>query len=213
MPSTPAVIENSAKFRRGDRHPFLDGMFYLFKQHGRHVWVDFDKLTEFRATNSEWQRKWALAHRDKRNAKHRSWRHRNPQKRKAIRDRWREKNLQKFSGYQKKYIKKKRASCELYRLIGNMRCRVRAAFVSLGVKKTGRTMDHIGCTAKFLKSYLESLFQPGMTWERKSEIHIDHKIPLASAKTKEDLLKLFHYTNLQPLWAEENRSKNNRIIY
>jgi hypothetical protein len=38
-------------------------------------------------------------------------------------------------------------------------------------------------------------------------------IPLSSAKTEEEVYKLSHYTNLQPLWAEENYKKSNKIIW
>lgn len=51
-----------------------------------------------------------------------------------------------------------------------------------------------------------------MTWENRNEWHIDHITPLSSAKTEEELYKLCHYTNLQPLWAEENLKKGNKII-
>ena len=44
------------------------------------------------------------------------------------------------------------------------------------------------------------------------DIHIDHIIPLSSAKTEEEVYRLCHYTNLQPLWAEENLKKGNRIL-
>ena len=46
-----------------------------------------------------------------------------------------------------------------------------------------------------------------MSWENHGEWHIDHKKPLASAKTEEELKKLCHYTNLQPLWALDNIRK------
>ena len=46
-----------------------------------------------------------------------------------------------------------------------------------------------------------------MTWENRSEWHVDHIIPLATAKTEEDVYRLNHYTNLQPLWAHENIRK------
>ena len=45
-----------------------------------------------------------------------------------------------------------------------------------------------------------------MTWDKMGvEIHIDHIIPLSSAKTEEELYKLCHYTNLQPLCSKVNR--------
>ena len=55
-----------------------------------------------------------------------------------------------------------------------------------------------------------------MTWKnhtRTNGWHIDHIIPLASAKTRKELIKLFHYSNLQPLWEEENRKKSAKILY
>jgi hypothetical protein len=51
-----------------------------------------------------------------------------------------------------------------------------------------------------------------MTLENHGEWHLDHIIPLASATTEEEIIKLNHYTNFQPLWAEENLSKGDRII-
>ena len=51
-----------------------------------------------------------------------------------------------------------------------------------------------------------------MTWNNRSEWHIDHIIPLSSAKTEEELYKLFHYTNLQPLWAKDNLIKGKKTI-
>ena len=51
-----------------------------------------------------------------------------------------------------------------------------------------------------------------MCWENRNEWHIDHIIPLSSSKTEEDVFKLCHYTNLQPLWVNENLQKSNKII-
>ena len=42
--------------------------------------------------------------------------------------------------------------------------------------------------------------------------HIDHIVPLATAKTEEQVAKLNHYTNIQPLWAKDNLSKGAKII-
>ena len=72
----------------------------------------------------------------------------------------------------------------------------------------------IGCTPEFLKEYLEKQFKSGMTWKNHSlkGWHIDHIIPLNSAKTPEVVEKLMHYTNLQPMWAEDNIKKSNKIL-
>jgi hypothetical protein len=52
-----------------------------------------------------------------------------------------------------------------------------------------------------------------MSWDRiGKEIHIDHIIPLSSAKSEDEIYKLCHYTNLQPLWAEDNLKKSNKIL-
>jgi hypothetical protein len=60
--------------------------------------------------------------------------------------------------------------------------------------------------------YLGDLFTEKMNWDNYGEWHIDHIIPLSSANTEEEIYKLCHYTNLQPLWAEDNIKKSNKII-
>jgi len=35
---------------------------------------------------------------------------------------------------------------------------------------------------------------------------------LASAETEERLIELCHYTNLQPLWAQDNLSKGSKVL-
>ena len=54
-----------------------------------------------------------------------------------------------------------------------------------------------------------------MSWETHSLYgwHIDHIIPLSSAKTEEEIYQLCHYTNLQPLWAEDNLKKGDKLDY
>lgn len=80
--------------------------------------------------------------------------------------------------------------------------------------KYGRTLQLLGCSIKNLKQYLESQFQPGMTWNNhtKGGWHIDHIIPCSHFDlTKEDQQKkCFHYSNLQPLWEIDNLKKGNR---
>jgi hypothetical protein len=75
------------------------------------------------------------------------------------------------------------------------------------------TTEIIGCDYESFKIYFESLFTEGMSWDKLGyEIHIDHIIPLSSAKTEDDLYKLNHYTNLQPLWAKDNLIKGSKLL-
>jgi hypothetical protein len=79
--------------------------------------------------------------------------------------------------------------------------------------KSIKTFEVVGCSPEFLKEFLENKFTEGMSWERMGkDIHIDHIIPLSSAKTEEEIYGLCHYTNLQPLWAEDNLRKGDKIL-
>lgn len=101
-----------------------------------------------------------------------------------------------------------------YNLIRKYRNRLRdfKSYIDKDHKK-GKVLELLGCTPEFFKQHIENLFTEGMTWEKvfSGEIHIDHIIPLSSAKDEEDLKKLSHYTNLQPLWKLDNLSKGSKI--
>lgn len=94
----------------------------------------------------------------------------------------------------------------------NIRGLIKSAIKRRGYKKTSKTFDILGCDYETFKSYFESLFKPGMTWENHGEWHIDHIYPVSKAKDEQHLIELNHYTNLQPLWASENFTKGNKII-
>jgi hypothetical protein len=102
----------------------------------------------------------------------------------------------------------------LYKLKLSMRSRLRSFLKTKQVKKHNGTFQIIGCTPEYLKEYIENQFFSGMSWVNYGLYgwHIDHIIPLSSAKTEEEIFKLCHYTNLQPLWAEDNLKKNGRIL-
>lgn len=80
--------------------------------------------------------------------------------------------------------------------------------------KSKTTFEIVGLTAQELKIYIENKFTNGMTWENYGPYgwHIDHKIPLDSAKTEKDLYDLCCYTNLQPMWWNENLKKGSKIL-
>jgi hypothetical protein len=77
-----------------------------------------------------------------------------------------------------------------------------------------KTFDLIGCTPIQLKQHIEGQFKENMCWENHELMgwHIDHIIPLSSAKNEDELKKLCHYTNLQPLWWFENLEKRDKVL-
>jgi hypothetical protein len=79
-------------------------------------------------------------------------------------------------------------------------------------KKPQRTELILGCSIEEFKNYIESKFTKGMTLENHGEWHLDHIIPIASAKSEEEILILNHYTNFQPLWAKDNLSKSSKVL-
>lgn len=109
--------------------------------------------------------------------------------------------------------KERYASDPVYAAMKRMRTRLRDAFRSQRVQKRNQAKFFFGCDAQELKLHLESQFLPGMSWENRSEWHIDHIIPVAAfdLKDKSQCLACFHYTNLRPIWAADNRRKKDKV--
>lgn len=127
---------------------------------------------------------------------------------------WRLLNKEHWLDYAKNYNKIKRNLNPQFKLINNVRCRLYEFLKSRKTQKNNKTFDIVGCSPIFLKEYLESQFVEDMSWDNYgvSGWHIDHIIPLSSSKNEEELYKLCHYTNLQPLWAVDNLKKSNKLI-
>jgi hypothetical protein len=127
---------------------------------------------------------------------------------------WKNKNTDRIRDYQNKFCKERYNQDILFKIKTNYRNRLNDIFRNTGFVKINRSIDYLGCDVEFLKNYLENKFIDGMTWDNKGFYgwHIDHIIPLSSAKTEEEVYKLSHYTNLQPLWAEDNIKKGDKIL-
>ena len=132
-----------------------------------------------------------------------------------------ENNIQRRKNYRKEnrpkineWEKNKRQTDPIYKLSGTVRSRLKSFLRKKHISKKNKTFELVGCTPQQLKEHLEKQFREGMTWDNHGMYgwHIDHIIPLSSATTEEELYKLCHYTNLQPLWAEENLSKGNKVL-
>jgi hypothetical protein len=147
------------------------------------------------------------------NKKNKEWYNLNTERHRETSKKWSECNREKINEYSNNRIKIIRKTDPLKTLIFNVRSRVYNFLKSKNIIKQNKTFDIVGCSPEFLKEYLEKRFSEGMCWELMGKhIHIDHITPLSSAKTEEEIYKLCHYTNLQPLWAEDNLRKSNKIL-
>lgn len=122
-------------------------------------------------------------------------------------------NQAKIRLYNVAYVKNRKEKDPIFRLSSNLRARLTMAIRHQGIEKHTSFAAAYGCSKTELKIHLESKFVPGMDWSNYSRTgwHVDHIIPLASAKTIEDLYKLSHFSNLQPLWATENLRKGKKF--
>ena len=122
-------------------------------------------------------------------------------------------NKDKINAYRRQREKFRRKIDSSYKLITNQRTRITGI---LKKHKTDKTLDLLGCSAQFLRTYLENKFLEGMTWDNygKDGWHVDHIIPCSSFDLTDQSQQLicFHYTNLQPLWAIDNIKKGNKIL-
>lgn len=107
------------------------------------------------------------------------------------------------------YVRDRCAKDLNFRLRMRLRSRLyHAVFMQKGIKEKS-AVELLGCTTQELIDHLQSQFLDGMTWDNYGEWEIDHIKPCAAfdLRKKKEQRECFHYTNLQPLWGDENRAK------
>ena len=123
------------------------------------------------------------------------------------------------------YINNRLKNDKLFKLSLNIRNLIRQSIKRNGYSKDSKTTDILGCSFEEFKLHIESFWEPWMNWgnhgnwnglptEINTAWDIDHKIPVSSATTEEELMNLNHYSNLQPLCSYTNRIiKRNNLTY
>lgn len=165
-----------------------------------------------------YHRNYREKHRTARAEDQKARRARNPEKFRAINRKYYAKNRVKCIANQKSYAeanrekwrgrRRLRRQTDLnYKLRLNLSSRILLA-LKRNTKSAG-TKELIGCSIPYLNIWLELQFQDGMTWANYGEWHIDHIKPckLFDLTCPNQQKQCFHYTNLQPLWAEKNLRK------
>ena len=181
-----------------------------------------------RERNNRYSRDRNKRDREKVNARNAKWVSINRGKRREQQKRYREDNAERLRESEKRCRSAKpdqyreaariraatrRATDLDFKLKDVLRKRVRNAL--LGAAKAETTMSLLGCSVEDLKAHLESQFENGMNWDNHGihGWHIDHIKPCSSfdLTDPEQQKECFHFSNLQPLWAQENWNKGNKV--
>lgn len=111
-------------------------------------------------------------------------------------------------------IRKRRLKNDpLFKLKCSIHNSIHRGFRRSRFNKNSKTIEILGCTYKEFRERLELKFEPWMTWDNYGKYNgeneygwdLDHIIPVSSATTEDELIKLNHYINFQPLCSHINR--------
>ncbi len=146
---------------------------------------------------------------------------RNPEKVHSLNKAWKSKNKERLRNYMRSYCRTEKfksycnnryANDPEFRIKTVLRSRLYVALK--GKCKSASTIQLLGCSIQKLQQHIEKQFLTGMSWENYGEWHIDHRFPCASFDLMDPKQQraCFHWSNLQPMWATENRKKKDKFV-
>lgn len=172
-----------------------------------------DHLIEYRESikdsTKEYMKEYRIVNKEKIIESNKKYKNKNKDKIKEYKTIYNKNNKENYN----EYIKNRLKTDDLFRLSFNVRTMIRRSFKIKGLKKNSKTVLILGCSILEFKKHIESLFEPWMNWNNYGLYNgtlnygwdIDHIIGLRQVKTEEEIIKLNHYTNLQPLCGYCNR--------
>ena len=154
--------------------------------------------------------------------KSKKWYENNKERAKEVQTEYRKNNIERLRKRDNEYLRNKREVNPLFKLCSNIRSYIRSSIIKGGYSKKSRSFEILGCSYKEFKKQIESNWEDWMNWDNYGKYNgvenygwdLDHIVPLSSAKCEEDILKLNHHTNIQPLCSYVNRCiKRDNIDY
>lgn len=111
------------------------------------------------------------------------------------------------------YVREKKQNDKVFKLKHQIRNMLWESFNRKYIKKRFKGENIVGCSIDKFISYLLKTYEKnyGEKWDGKELVHIDHIVPLSTANTETEVIKLCHYTNLQLLKGKDNLSKGYKL--
>ena len=125
---------------------------------------------------------------------------------------WKKENPEKYKQSHKESVKRRIKTKPMFKFKRDIRNMIGGILRDRNYTKDSKTFEILGIDLEGLCKYIENQFTDGMTWENKGEWEMDHKIPISLGKTKEDIIRLNHYTNFRPLWRKDNNLKSDKVL-
>ncbi len=198
-----------------------DGLNSICKEHTKEYQdINKEEISKYQKEhykeNKEFFLKKAKIYRDKNKEKLAKWQkeYRNNNKEKTL------KQVKKYRDKPENKVKRNKQQKERYHTDINFKIRTnlanRTRIALNGNTKSLPTMFLIGCSIDYLMYHIQEQFTEGMSWDNcgLDGWEIDHKLPCTSFDLSDPKQQLicFNYTNLQPLWAVDNRIKSDKIL-
>ena len=178
-------------------------------------------MIKYRKLNPNKGKEYMIEYRKQNPEQIKEWRKNNSDKIKGQSKKWKISNPEKVKIIKLKHEKNRKKRDPIFKLSCNIRSSIHNALKLNNFYKSNKTVDILGCSFKEFKEHIENKFESWMTWENYGLYNgtenygwdIDHLMPISTAITVEDVIRLNHYTNLQPLCSYTNRVVKRNIVY
>jgi hypothetical protein len=203
--------EFSEFYKKSNRVDGISGYSHICKKCSRKTSREYNKSENVIIYKKDYSKKYREKNRNELNEYSKEWRIKNKDRMKDQRSLHYKENKERIIKTNYDYCVNRLKSDPLYKLTRGIRALILISFKNQFTTKSKKTIEILGCSFEEFKIYLESKFDDKMNWENQGTYwHMDHITPISSAKTEEDVYRLNHYTNFQPLHWLENLKKSNK---
>ena len=187
-----------------------------------------DKLKEYRKKNKERMKEYRENNKERISNVSKEYRKKNKERIKEYYENnkdklkeYRENNKERILYKKNQYVRLRSQSDPIFKLTRNIRNLIRISTKNKGYNKKSKTYNILGCTYEEFKTHIESQWEEWMNWDNYGKYNgeerygwdYDHIIPISSGKCEEDIIRLNHHSNIQPLCSHVNRYvKKDKII-